>query len=145
MSVKQLDHLNLSVRDFDETVDWYRRVFGFELVEEGIQENWGGAADVRWGVVRSGDAMLCIYAHPELQRPTPDDMRADHHLHTIAHFGLRITDRPAWEETVQRERLAIMYGGPIQWPHSTAWYLHDPTGYEIEVALWEHDEVAFGN
>ena len=35
MKVKQLDHLNLSVQDLDESIDWYRRVFGFSVVEEG--------------------------------------------------------------------------------------------------------------
>ena len=58
MQVKHLDHVNLTVRSFDETVDWYRRIFGFEIVEEEVEDG------VRWGVIRSGDAMLCIYEHP---------------------------------------------------------------------------------
>ncbi len=31
MNLKNIDHLNLTVANFDETVAWYGRVFGFEL------------------------------------------------------------------------------------------------------------------
>ena len=30
----KLDHLNLSVHDFDETVAWYNKIFDFSVVEE---------------------------------------------------------------------------------------------------------------
>jgi hypothetical protein len=65
-------------------------------------------------------------------------------LHGINHFGLRITDRAAFEATVERERLEFSYPSPVRWPHSTAWYVLDPTGYEIEVACWDDDRVSFG-
>ncbi|MBQ33981.1 MAG: hypothetical protein CMG32_03890 [Candidatus Marinimicrobia bacterium] len=60
MLVSKLDHLNLSVRDFEETVQWYNKLFDFTLVEQGIQDG------VKWGVIRSNDAMLCIYEAPAL-------------------------------------------------------------------------------
>lgn len=138
MQVKQLDHLNLSVHDFDETAAWYGRVFGFEVAQD---ETDGDG--VRWGVLRSGDAMLCIYQHPELEFETPDAARRAGR-HAIRHFGLRITDREAWLATAEREKLEFAYGGEVQWPHSSAWYVDDPTGYHIEVALWNGDRVAFG-
>lgn len=135
-NVKHLDHLNLTVESFDETVDWYRRVFDFELVQEEVTDR-----GVRWGVIRSGDAMLCIYERPNKEPPRAYEDRA----HTIRHFGLRITDRAAWEETMEREKLELGYGGAaVRWPHSTAWYVEDPTGHEIEVALWDDDTVRFG-
>jgi catechol 2,3-dioxygenase-like lactoylglutathione lyase family enzyme len=58
MKVRHLDHINMTVRDFDQTVDWYGRVFDFELVEEALTDG------VRWGVIRSGEALLCIYEDP---------------------------------------------------------------------------------
>ena len=136
MKVKHLDHLNLSVQSFSETADWYGRVFGFEVVEDKVDQG------MRWGVIRSGEAMLCIYEHPELEFADSDEVRAKG-LHGINHFGLRITDRETWEETVRREGIEVNYGGPVRWPHSTAWYVTDPTGYEIEVALWDDDETRF--
>jgi catechol 2,3-dioxygenase-like lactoylglutathione lyase family enzyme len=138
MSVTHLDHLNLTVRDFEETAAWYGRVFGFEIVEREID-----AQGRPWGVLRAGDALLCIYEHPEF-RFEDNDARRGRHAHGINHFGLRIADREAWEKTMEREGIVPAYGGPVSWPHSTAWYVEDPTGYEIEVALWDEKTPRFG-
>lgn len=43
-----------------------------------------------------------------------------------------------------REGVEVRYGGEVRWPHWSSWYVLDPMGYEIEVALWEGDQVAFG-
>ena len=45
---------------------------------------------------------------------------------------------------LSRQHLDVRYGGAVSWPHSTSWYVVDPTGYEIEVALWNEDRVTFG-
>ncbi|MEE9311919.1 MAG: VOC family protein, partial [Planctomycetota bacterium] len=85
MKVRNLDHLNLSVRNFDETVEWYGRVFGFEKVEEGVEDG------VKWGVIKGGDAMLCIYEHADFKKLEWRE-EADAGRHYIAHFALRIED-----------------------------------------------------
>jgi lactoylglutathione lyase len=136
MNVRHLDHINMTVRDFDQTVDWYGRVFDFELVEEALTEG------VRWGVIRSGEALLCIYEDPDREHLDRFELR-DRSLHGMAHFGLRITGVEEWLETVEREKIEVLYDGEIAWPHSRSWYIKDPTGYEIEVALWADDRVAF--
>ena len=133
MKVKHLDHLNITVHNFEETADWYGRVFGFEIVEETVDPDGR-----HWGVLRSGDAMLCIYEHPDFETlPFGSG-------HAVKHFALRITDREEWEATVEREQLELQWGGETRWPHSTAWYVNDPTGWQIEVALWDNDTPAFG-
>ena len=111
MKVKQLDHLNLTVRSFDDTVEFYGRVFGFEIVEEAVKNG------VRWGVIRSGEAMLCIYEHPKLEFLDRFAL-LERGLHGVNHLAFRITD-------------------------AKAWYIKDPTGYEIEVTAWNDDEIAF--
>lgn len=131
MTIRHLDHLNLSVRALDESIDWYGRVFGFELVER------ASCHGVAYAVIRAGDAMLCMYEHRERRSPERDDSQ-----HAINHFSLRITDPVAWQATIQRESLAIDLG-PYRYPHSTSWYLRDPTGYEIEVVAWNNDTVSF--
>jgi catechol 2,3-dioxygenase-like lactoylglutathione lyase family enzyme len=134
--IKHLDHLNITVRDFRESVDWYRRVFDFELVEEGLQDG------SPWGVIRSGEAMLCIYEHRDIELLDRHTMRA-RGLHGLNHIGLRITDREKWLDRAEREGVEILYEGPVRWPHATAWYVKDPTGWEIEVAHWDDDHIAF--
>ena len=130
VTVQHLDHLNLSVADLDESIAWYERVFSFKVVEEDVQDG------IRWAIVRSGEALLCLYEHPERRHLDRFEL-GDEGLHGMAHFGLRITDETEWLDTVEREGLEILYDGVIRWPHSKAWYLKDPTGYEIEVALWD--------
>jgi len=137
MAVKQLDHLNLSVRDFEETAAWYRRVFGFDVVQDETD-----AQGVRWGVIRGGDAMLCIYEYAELDFEQPDAAR-DAGRHSIKHFALRITDSTAFLENARAVGATFHYGGEVDWPNSTSWYVTDPTGYMIEVALWDDDIVRF--
>ena len=137
MSVKHLDHLNLTVADFAVTVDWYRRVFGFCVVEEAVDER-----GVRWGVIRAGEALLCLYEHPDLELSDCDTERRKGR-HALCHLGLRIDDRAAWVETIANESLEVLYGGAVQWPHSTAWYVRDPTGWEIEVVHWDEDCIRF--
>lgn len=136
MQVKHLDHVNLSVRDFQESVDWYGRVFGFELVEDEVTDG------VRWGVLRSGDALLCIYEHADFEFLDRFE-RADRKLHGFSHFALRIQDAREWLEIARKENLTINYGGEITWPHSRSWYIADPTGWEIEVVRWDEDRVMF--
>ncbi len=136
MKVMQLDHLNLSVDDLQQSIDWYGRVFGFEVVERGTMP--AGP----WCVIKSGTAMLCIYQHPEREHFDGDELEA-RKVHGFNHFGLRIDDAAAWKDTVKREDIEVLYDGPVSWPHSTAWYVRDPTGYEIEVALWDDNRIAF--
>ena len=136
MKVKHLDHINLSVENFDETVDWYKRVFGFELVEEAVVDG------VRFGVIRSGDAMLCIYEHEEFEHESTEEMSTKK-LHRIAHFGIRITDKDEFDKIVEKENLEVMFGEAYRYPHSYSWYIFDPTGYEIEVACWDDDKIKF--
>jgi len=136
MTIQQLDHLNLTVTDLDETIDWYSRVFGFRVVERGLREG------VRWAILRAGEAMLCVYEDAE--REAPSHMRkGDSERHAIYHWGLRITDEDAWLKTVEENDLALEFGGRSDYPHSTSWYVADPTGYSIEVVLWNEDRIAF--
>ncbi len=135
MNVKHLDHLNMTVKDFDETSDWYKRVFGFEVVESGIRSG------AKWGILQSGEALLCIYEYPDLE--SPEKAVAHEGSHTVNHFGLRITDRNRWEKILKQEKVRVEYGGEVRYPNSSSWYVIDPTGYEIEVALWDEDRVRF--
>lgn len=129
MLVSGLDHLNLNVQNVAKTVEWYKNVFGFYLVEQGI------ANGKPWNIIRCGNAMLCLFEN--------EDVKLRENASTLNHFGLRITSREKWEKTIERENIVILYGGPVRWPHSTAWYIQDPMGHEIEVVLWDDDTIQF--
>jgi len=132
--VSQLDHLNLTVKDVQQSVDWYYRVFGFELVESGIKNG------IRWGIIRAQDALLCMYEYPDW---LATEARNRHKIHGVNHFGLRISEPARWEEKIRENDIQVFYGGAIEYPHSTSWYIADPTGYEIEVAYWPNGQPHF--
>lgn len=133
MTIENVDHLNLTVTDFDATVKWYAEVFGFELVEEGVRHS------KRWGVLRAARALLCIYEHGDRKLPDLDREK----LHGVNHFSFRVNDKARWENTVRLLDLHLEYGGLVRYPHSDSWYVIDPTGYEIEVVHWDGDEIRF--
>lgn len=128
--VKHLDHLNMSVADLEASTAFYRDLFGFEVVEAGV---WKGHP---WRIIKSGEAMLCLY---EFDRAAPMDSAA----HRLSHFALRITDGPAFVQRATVLGVPIKYDGVVDWPHSAAYYVDDPTGYEIEVVRWHDDQVRF--
>lgn len=132
MLVKRLDHINISVSNIASSLKWYRKVFGFELVEEGEQNAR------KWAIIRSGDALICFSENPDRKILT------GHEFHRLNHFGFTITDEKKWESIINLEKLELLYGGEVViYPHSKAWYVSDPDGYEIEVALWENNSIKF--
>lgn len=139
MEIVGFDHLNLTVRDLDESIGWYGRLFRFAPVEEGV---WEG---VRWSILRSGQgrgsAMLCLYERPDFLTADPDSPRAERR-HAIRHFGLRIEDEAGWLDLLRREGVPYEV---TRWPRSTSWYVSDPSGYEIEVAHWKGGRIDFGS
>ena len=137
MEIRRIDHLNMTVASFDETVDWYGKLFGFEIVEEDVDEE-----GIRWGVIRSGDTMLCIY---EFADHVYEDrfQLGKRKLHRVSHFGLRMTDRQTVEKTLAEHGIEPRYGGPVCWPHSTSYYVCDPTGHEIELTVYDDERLSF--
>ena len=136
MSIKQLDHLNLTVADLEETISWYGKVFGFTVVERGQREVGP------WAIIRSGEATLCIYEDRGRVKPLRFG-NGETDRHVIYHLGLRITDREAWLKQVATFNLELEHGGECRYPHSYSWYVSDPTGYSIEVVAWDNDEITF--
>ena len=128
----QLDHVNFTVSNFQESVLWYEKIFNFKLVEEG--KSLEGR---QWGILKSGESMLAITEDPERSS------KEDRSLHKIYHFGLRVHNENLWRQRLKEFRLETFYDSPVQYPHSQSWYVQDPTGNEIEVSLWEENKAQF--
>ena len=130
--IARIDHINFSVDNFHESVCWYKKVFNFELVEEGIRDDGN-----RWGILRNGDSMLAIGEWPE------KSLLKGNEFHQMYHFGIYLENREEWERTMKENSLQTFYSSPIRYPHSTSWYVKDPTGYKIEVSIWKDNTVRF--
>ncbi len=91
----------------------------------------------KWGILQSGETMLAITEYPERKWYCGED------YHQTYHFGLRLLDKGEWQQKIKELKLETFYSSPIPYQHSTSWYVKDPTGNEIEVAVWHNNEVKF--
>jgi lactoylglutathione lyase len=131
----KLDHVNISVSNLSESIEWYNKIFGFELVEKGRS-----AQGKKWGIVASNDSMICM---TEYNNKMPADKIENESVHQIYHFGIRVTDLDRWRATVEKNNLQLYYGGEVEYPHSRSWYIHDPSGHEIEVSFADGERLNF--
>ena len=121
IGVRQMDHLNMGVRNIAETEKFYRDLFGFEEKERGI-----GKGGEPFAIIGSADRVyLCIYEYGDL--PLPDD-----HLF-IHHFGFYIDDFDLALKELHERKIELGYGGVVQQGKSRSMYICDPSGYEIEL------------
>ncbi len=134
MTIK-IDHINISVADLTESIEWYRNTFGFELVESGKTPQ-----GISWGIVGFNDFMICMTEY--LER-TAADKSKDKSVHQIFHFGIRVADLEQWQQTIRDNKLKLYYGGVVEYPSSKSWYVHDPSGHEIEVSYSAHERLRF--
>jgi lactoylglutathione lyase len=136
MTIK-LDHINLTVGDLKNSIEWYKKVFGFELVESGTTPQ-----GIKWGIVAFNDSMICMTEYPG--RAVADKVE-DKSIHQIYHFGIRVSNLQQWQKTVQDHKLRFYHGGEIEYPASRSWYVHDPSGHEIEVSYSVSERMQFPN
>lgn len=134
MSVR-LDHINLTVGNLDESIKWYQNIFGFEKVEEGLTQK-----KRRWAILACNDSMIAMTEYPE--KASAD--QKDQETHRIYHFGIRVQSTDEWRHKVKAHQLKLHYGGEIEYPHSRSWYVHDPSGHEIEVSCTDGKPLKFG-
>jgi len=134
MKIK-LDHINLTVADIQSSVDWYAKIFGFRLVEKGV-----GSYGQNWAIIASND---CMIAMNEYKDKSPADHEPETAFHRMYHFGVRVSDLKEWEKIVRQNKLELYYGGVISYPFSRSWYIHDPSGHEIDVSYTDGPELRF--
>lgn len=116
-----IDHINFCVKNLEDTLSFYHKVFGFEVKERGIRD--GGS----WAIFGHPETgYLCAYEYPDLEISTRG-LR-------INHFGLYVTDFNTLEERLKKLGVNILYGGEVDWGRSRSIYITDPSGWEIELA-----------
>lgn len=120
LKVTRIDHINMRVKNLQESIDFYGRVFGFEMKEDHSQEG-----EDAWAIVGLADtAYICMYLHAEKER-SPDALQ-------IMHFGLVVDDFDSVLERLKANVVDIG-SGYVQWPRSRSVYIHDPNGHEIDL------------
>ena len=134
MEIK-LDHVNITVDDLTESINWYGKAFEFQLAERGVTSERRP-----WAIVANNDFMICMSEH-KFRKPAAENQDVDHHR--LFHFGIRVADVKTWEERVTAMRLKLFYGGVNEYPNSKSWYIRDPSGHLIEVSYSGNQPLKF--
>lgn len=131
----KLDHINLTVNNIEETIEWYAKVFDLKLLENGINNE-----NNRWAIIGRNDSMICMTEQKNRLSPSIEEIEQ---YHQINHFGFRVPDRKTWEDKINKHKLKLYYGGINEYPNSCSWYVKDPTGYTIEVSYTNSEILKF--
>jgi lactoylglutathione lyase len=112
--------VNPSVRDLDKSVEFYSRLLGIEIKEQG--ENQG----VRWCILGDRDQFYVCFFEVRGGTFRPNDIH-------INHVGFVVDDM---EETVRRIHelgyQLLFNDAPVDWPRIKSAYVTDPDGIMIE-------------
>jgi catechol 2,3-dioxygenase-like lactoylglutathione lyase family enzyme len=103
-----INHVALEVDDVDEALDWYKRIFAFEL---------RGRAGPNMAFIDMGDQFLALSAPREQSR---DDAR---------HFGLVVDDKEAVRRALQEAGAEIVPTRGLRFV--------DPWGNNVEVVQYD--------
>jgi catechol 2,3-dioxygenase-like lactoylglutathione lyase family enzyme len=122
IDARRIDHVQINVRDLDESAGFYAALLGVELKEQG---NNGGT---RWCILGAPDRFyLCLVEVPSAGDFTFEDVH-------INHVGFVVDDI---DETVRRiHELGLRLGFSdtiVDWPRSRSAYVVDPNGIWIEI------------
>ena len=119
LKATSIDHINMKVKNLEQSVRFYTGLFGFET----RQESNPNKADLPSKIIGNDSIKLCMYEVPDM---SPEG--------GIAHFGFGIAN---FDEIIQRCAefgAEILYGGVVDWETSRSVYIVDPSGYEVELA-----------
>lgn len=122
LHAKSIDHVNMKVKDLNESVRFYQELFGFKVKQEENPNKIGAPSKI----IGNDKIKLCMYEVPNM---SPEG--------GIAHFGFNIDNYSEILDKCKQMNVKILYGGPIDWEKSQSIYIVDPSGYELELGKIE--------
>jgi catechol 2,3-dioxygenase-like lactoylglutathione lyase family enzyme len=114
IKARSIDHVNMNVKDLEESVDFYKNLFGFELKKDQPDQNSQ--------IIGNDSIKLCLYESPD-----PISKCG------FNHYGFFVENFDEVVELCERANVEMTYG-VVQWEKSRSVYILDPNGYEIELS-----------
>ena len=112
LKAKGMDHVNIEVISLKESVDFHKKLFGFDVLKEQPDQNSK--------IIGNEGVKLCLYEIPEFKGYTKKGFH-------IENFDDRM-------QKCTEMDIEIFYCGPLKWESSTSIYNKDPNGYVIELS-----------
>lgn len=118
LKARMIDHINMKVKNLDESVKFYKNLFGFIIKQEENQNK----IDAPSKIIGNDSIKLCLYEVPDM---SPEG--------GIAHFGFNVENFDEVISKCEELGVKILYDGVINWEKSKSVYIVDPSGYELEL------------
>ena len=118
LKARMIDHINMKVKNLDESVKFYKNLFGFVIKQEENQNK----IDAPSKIIGNDSIKLCLYEVPDM---SPEG--------GIAHFGFNVENFDEIISKCEELGVKILYDGVINWEKSKSVYIVDPSGYELEL------------
>jgi len=111
-----IDHINLDVKNLDESVQFYCDLFGFAILKD--------QPKAKSKIIGNDAVKLCLYEVEELQLTKEGP--------GFNHFGLHIHNFKDVQQACKERNVSIV--NEYEWEKSASVYIQDPNGYVIELA-----------
>ena len=122
LKIQKLDHFAIYVSDLPRAESFYSELLGMKV------HNRIGEEQV---LLRCGDALLALFAKPDLKTPVEPDAHVD--PFGRAHFAVEISAED-WKTALQEfNDLGTPTSRPIDWGDHDCFYITDPDGNLIEL------------
>jgi len=124
IKVSAIDHLNVTVSDLESSIEFYHRLFGFDIAEDCRDDD-------RPYVIMGRAAVGFLALHAQTNGGPPEGGR-------INHWGFVVDDFDGLPDRLRSLGVEALYtdrwpGGVIEYPRSRSLYVADPDGNEIEL------------
>jgi len=117
-----VDHIQLDVANLEESLEFYSRVFGFEIKEVGIR------AFTRWMIIGTNNTLyLCMHEYAEGRNVKNDGLE-------ITHFGILVEDFYRVISQLREHAVKLLPDYEVLYHSSRSVYFLDPNGYKVEIS-----------
>jgi lactoylglutathione lyase len=115
LKATSMDHVNMTVKNLEESVEFYKNLFGFEIKKEQPED--------KSKIIGNDNIKLCLYEDSEMK---PEG--------AIAHFGFHVENFDEIMGICESLGVKVYYDGPVQFEKSRSIYISDPSVYDIELS-----------
>ncbi len=129
IDINGINHVAISVKDFEESIAWYNRVFGFEVIDRSEIPGTG----IRVSHMQGAGFQLEIFCAPD-SKPLPEDRRVpnlDLLTQGNKHFSFGVKDAHKAKDDMEAMGVDIAFVAEVDGTYGV--FIRDNTGNLIEI------------
>ena len=127
------NHVNLTVRDLDRSLDWYCRVFGLTVVGDEIAVPAASERPLRYRSLADLTTMSYVVGLIEHSDSLADEFDERHC--GLDHFAMHVpTPEDVFDWSEHLTALGVAHSSPKTVAYETTLFFRDPDGIQLEIA-----------